>query len=159
MKIWLAFVLSLVSVAIAAADEAPPQSLAAAVAAYAASKRMTQQPSYSYALVDLNGDRRKDAVVLLTGPDWCGSGGCTMLVLRATARGFVKVSGSTLSSAPIRVSKEKSHGWRNLIVDTRDKDALMRFDGRRYPLNPSMEPAASKAQIAASEIVIAEQSR
>ncbi len=154
----LAAVLFMLAAAIAPADEAPPPALDTAVAAYAAGKGMNGKPSYSFALVDLNGDHRDDAVVLLTGPDWCGSGGCTMLVLRATPHGFVKISGSTLSSAPVRVSAEKSHGWRNLIVNTKGKDALMRYDGRRYPLNPSTQPAATKAQVGAATIVIAEPS-
>ena len=33
------------------------------------------------AFVDLNGDGRPEAVVRLTSSHWCGSGGCTTLVL------------------------------------------------------------------------------
>jgi hypothetical protein len=35
---------------------------------------------FEYALTDLNEDGIQDAVVLLTGQDYCGSGGCTMRV-------------------------------------------------------------------------------
>lgn len=35
---------------------------------------------YLEAWRDLNGDQIKDAVVLLQGKEWCGSGGCTMLI-------------------------------------------------------------------------------
>ena len=36
--------------------------------------------------VDLNGDGIKDALVLLQGPYWCGTGGCSQLVFQGGQR-------------------------------------------------------------------------
>src|SRR3954471_10399769 len=69
---------------------------------------------FEYALTDLNEDGIQDAVVLLTGRNDCGSGGCAMQVLKGTASGFVYQSGSTISRAPIRVLAERRGGWKSL---------------------------------------------
>ena len=110
---------------------------------------------FRHALTDLNGDGRDDAIVLLLGGSWCGSGGCNMIVLRGTKEGFTVVSGSTITNEPIRVSPEKVQGWRTLIVFSKGKgDVLMRFNGTRYPLNPSTQPKATPAQVNAAQVVM-----
>jgi hypothetical protein len=136
------------------AQEAPP-GLSEAVQAYVEKKGDHARPPFRYALTDLDGDGRADALVLLLGGNWCGSGGCNMLVFRAAANGFTLVSVSTITNEPIRVSPEKSHGWRTLIVFSKGKgDVLMRFNGTRYPLNPSVQPKATPAQVSAAQVVM-----
>jgi len=111
--------------------------------------------AFQYALVDLNGDGRDDAVVFITAPEYCGSGGCTMEVFRATSKGFVFVWGSTVTSLPIRVCTDSNHGWRALIVNSKGRgDVLMRFDGARYPSNPSIQPVATAEQSSTASTVI-----
>ena|SRR2546426_446983 len=84
-----------------------------------------------------------------------GQEAVTCLVFRAAANGFTLVSTSTITNEPIRVSPEKSHGWRTLIVLAKGKgDVLMPFDGRRYPLNPSLQPKATPAQVSAAQVVM-----
>ncbi|HEY6618614.1 MAG TPA: hypothetical protein VIY68_03630 [Steroidobacteraceae bacterium] len=111
---------------------------------------------FRFALVDLNGDSRADAIVLMSGPRWCGSGGCTMLIFQGVDNGFEFFSKSTITSEPIRVSRKKVHGWRTLIVYSKGKgNVLMRLtESRRYPLNPSMQRKASRAEVDAAEIAI-----
>ena len=132
-----------------------PSNLSAAVQAYVHKEGDRELPPFQYALTDLDGDGRADAIVLLSGSAWCGSGGCTMLVFRAANDGFTLVSGSTITSVPIRVSPETAHGWRTLIVFAKGKgDVLMGFNGTRYPLNPSMQPRATPSQLSAAQVVI-----
>jgi hypothetical protein len=138
----------------ARAQDAPP-SLLAAVQGYAEKKGESERPVFRYALADLNRDGLDDAIVLLLGGAWCGSGGCNMLVLRGGKDGFTVVSESTITSEPIRVSPEKSQGWNTLIVFSKGKgDVLMRFNGARYPLNPSTQPKATPAQVGAAQVVM-----
>ena len=138
------------------ANEAPPN-LVTAVAEFAKRRAVSvsARPSFRHALVDLNGDDVLDAVVLLTDKDWCGSGGCTMLVLRGTKTRFTLVSSSTITFEPIRISEEVAYGWRTLVVFSKGTgDVLMRFNGSRYPLNPSLQRKATPSQIAATRVLI-----
>lgn len=107
---------------------------------------------FVFGMYDLNSDGIPDAIVLFDGPEDCGSGGCTLEVYRGTKHGFRFVSGSTISRQPIRILRERHFGWRTFTVSvsgggTEPCNALMRFNGRKYPLNPSMAPCATAAQI------------
>jgi hypothetical protein len=110
-------------------------------------------PAYTYALADLNGDGQLDAVVMMSDRDYCGSGGCSLGVLRGTKKSFVFVSESSISNEPIRVLRESRQGWKSLSVSVsgggaQPGEAIMRFNGKRYPRNPSVQPLAKAADLA-----------
>jgi len=116
---------------------APPPALSDAVRKYIyqyVTDVVSDEP-FRFALVDLNGDGRDDAIVLMSDSGWCGSGGCTMLIFQGVDGGFEYVCSSTVTSAPIRVSKKIVRGWRSLIVFSKGKgDVAMRFtETARYP--------------------------
>lgn len=139
--------------ALAGCTAAPPAQeadLSTAVAHYAEQA----SPDYAHAFVDLDKDGVDDAVVWLQGMDWCGSGGCTMLVLRGGDDGYAVVSRSTVTREPIRVSDAMSHGWHDLIVHSDGVEKLMQFDGKAYPSNPSMQPTAEPGQVDSAKILI-----
>ena len=80
-----------------------------------------------------------------------------MVIVRGTPEGFLPVSSTAITRTPVRVAPELRSGWHTLIVQARGKgDVLMRFDGQRYPGNPSMQPKASLAQVNASHVLIPE---
>ena len=117
---------------------------------------------YGYSLTDLNDDGELDAVVLLRGSYWCGSGGCTLAVFQGTSKSYKVVSRSTISRAPISVLTETKNGWHTLAVSVggggaKPGQTLLRFDGKRYPLNPTMQPyATSKDMLGASVLALKE---
>jgi hypothetical protein len=132
-----------------------PDTLRAAIQAHLEARGEKEVPPFRYALADLDGDKRDDAVVLLVGRFWCGTGGCTMLIFHATDAGYSFVSDSSATSEPIRVATDTSNGWRDLIVDTKDSsEVLLQFDGSRYPPDPWSQPQANSAQLAAARIVL-----
>jgi hypothetical protein len=137
---------------------APPPSLSDAVHKYIYQHvtDVVGDDPFRFALVDLNGDDREDAIVLMSGSGWCGSGGCTMLIFRGVENGFDYVCSSTVTSAPIRVSKKTVRGWRSLIVFSKGKgDVVMRFtEAARYPGNPSVQPKASRPEVDSASIAI-----
>lgn len=136
------------------AQEAPP-ALTTAVQKYSEIRGNYEPQPFQHALTDLNGDGLADAIVLLQSRKWCGSGGCNMLIFRGTAEGFTLVSVSTVTSTPLRVLTDKTAGWNTLIVHSRGRgEVLMRFDGSRYPPNPSIQPKASPEQIAAATLAL-----
>lgn len=112
---------------------------------------------FSYAPVDLDGDGVLDAIVFLQG-DYCGSGGCTLEVFRGTDRGFEFVSKSTISRPPVRLLRESRFGWHSFTVvvsggGEKTHGVVMRFDGRGYPDNPSMEASVTDEQLRESSAV------
>ena len=137
----------------ALADE--PLGLSVAVKKYSHDRAT---PKFEYALVDLNGDGVPDAIVRLTSRDWCGSGGCTMVIFRGGAGGYTFVAKATITQKPIKVSSEVLNGWHTLLVSVRGGGvqpgfALMRFNGSEYPRNPSVQPQASAEQVDAATIL------
>jgi len=97
---------------------------------------------------DLNGDNSLDAIVIMTGMYWCGTGGCTMLVYEGRDRSFTLVSSTSLVRPPVTVSAATTNGWRDLVVTVSGggmpgKIVALQFDGRKYPANPSMLDALS----------------
>jgi hypothetical protein len=71
---------------------------------------------YQDAFVDLNGDGIPEVIVFVTGEDWCGSGGCEILVLARKGSSYSVVTRMTVSRPPIRVLTTKSHGWHDISV-------------------------------------------
>ena len=132
----------------------PSPDLVAAVEAFL-KPHDAEMPRFEHATPDLDDDGRADAVVYLLGSDWCGTGGCTLLVFHRTEKGLRFVSDSILTRLPIRLSPEKMHGWHTLLAWARDVgDVVMPFDGKAYPGSPADQPKASAAQIARSELIL-----
>ena len=76
------FLVLAISAAATADDSAKPSD---AVAAFV--HRTLQLDSYKRADADLNGDGRSEAFVYVTDLAYCGSGGCTLIVLSPDRRG------------------------------------------------------------------------
>lgn len=94
---------------------------------------------------DLNMDGLQDALVVLRGTYWCGTGGCTMWVFQGKTGSFQLVSEMTLIRTPMIVSDIRTNGWHDLIVNVsgggaKPKTVALKFDGKKYPHNPSMRP-------------------
>lgn len=148
MKIIL--LLSVLALAACANTPAREKNLAVVVANYAEQT----SPDYKHAFADLNSDGVDDAIVLLQGKGWCGSGGCTMLALKGEDAGYTVISRSTVTNAPVGISGSMSHGWRDIIVHSDGAEKLMRFDGNGYPLNSSMQSAATQEQAGSAKTVL-----
>lgn len=103
---------------------------------------------YYYDRVDLNGDNKLEVVVYLVGSYVCGSGGCNALIYTPAGQDYRLISRHTLVNAPILITPQRTNGWKNLVFlvsggGARGSYRLMRFNGRNYPLNPSVQPAVS----------------
>ena len=109
---------------------------------------------------DLNDDGTPEAIVYLTSNDWCGSGGCTMLILARDADTWRLLTKVAVTRPPIRVLARRSNGWRSLVVWVQGGgvqpgyEAELRFDGKTYPTNPSTSPNRRSYGIAEVETLI-----
>jgi hypothetical protein len=114
-------------------------------------------PSYEFAVEDLNADGKKDALVLLTG-NFCGSGGCTLLVLQGQSEGYKVVSASTVTRKPIALLSASNFGWRTLAVTIGgggmpSSQVLMRFNGKRYPQSLTVQIKVKQSDLKGSKIL------
>lgn len=85
-------------------------------------------------------------LVYLVGGEYCGSGGCTLLVLHKTGGSFERLGRLTVTQTPIRVLESQTHGRPDLAVSVRgggagSHEVLIPFDSRRYASNPTVAPA------------------
>jgi putative lipoprotein len=124
----------------------------------AAQNESIDNTKYQIETIDLNDNGYDDALVLLTGPMWCGTGGCTLLIFEGLKDSARFVSDSSLVRGPITVSTSRTKGWRDLVIKVSGGGAVpgkvaLKFDGSKYPLNPSNQPRLDpKANIEGDQI-------
>ncbi|WP_394128383.1 COG3650 family protein [Vibrio hepatarius] len=104
---------------------------------------------YRWLSYDLNGDGNKE---LITQLDWCGSGGCTLLIFENHQNSWRFNSRITLVSTPINLGVSTNEGWQDMVFFVSGGGAvpnqhILKFDGQQYPLNPSTAPVANYDEI------------
>lgn len=92
---------------------------------------------FVFSEIDLNGDGQNEIFVGFTGGYFCGSGGCTIMLLENKGKVITQF---TVSEYPVVVDNNKTNGWSDLIINSNGKNHLMKFDGKKYPSNPSVQP-------------------
>ena len=102
---------------------------------------------YSAAFVDLRDDGTREAIVYLTSDGWCGTGGCTLLILAPEGASYSVITKIPGVRLPVRVLAATSNGWHDISVVTGKPlyEAVVPFDGETYPSSASMPPAARPA--------------
>jgi hypothetical protein len=85
---------------------------------------------------DLNGDSKKEIFIGLTGPYFCGSGGCSIMLLDNQGN---EITNFTVSDYPVVIDNNKSKEWKDLFILSGGKYHTMKFDGKKYPSNPSVQ--------------------
>ena len=102
--------------------------------------------------VDLDGDGVDEVLAYAGGPMRCGTGGCTLLVLRAQGKTFSKLGAISSAQLPIGVLATTTNGRRDLAVTVYGgglRKAIMAvpFDGVAYAANATVAPATETARI------------
>jgi hypothetical protein len=102
----------------------------------------------------------EEDIVYVSGRDWCGSGGCTMLILQSNESAIEVLGRVTIVQLPIRLLPSQNYGHPDIGVSVqgggilRGYEAVLSFDGESYPSNPSVPPAR-KAAVARGRVIIA----
>jgi hypothetical protein len=119
---------------------------------------------YVTAGYDLDGDGTQEALLYLQGPAWCGSGGCTLRVLQRHGKAWNVRASISVARLPVSVLPETSHGWHDLAVRVQGggiaapRASLLRYDGTRYPGNPTTAPAELRDPASPSGEVVLQES-
>ena len=146
MRMFLFYVLCAQFMIHGQADAAPPNPMPGIIKA----KLGLSLYQDAGAALDATGKTQQYLVYARTS-EWCGaSGGCTLFILTNNRGTWHLLSPITLVHLPVRILPNLTHGWHDLEIsysgqlpDGRPALVLsrMRFDGKRYPLNPSVPPA------------------
>lgn len=94
---------------------------------------------FQFYQLDLNDDGNQEIFVRLMGPYFCGSGGCTFLLLDKYGEVITKF---TVTRAPIFRESKKVNGWSLLLVQDSGVFKELVFENGTYPSNPSVLPKA-----------------
>lgn len=97
---------------------------------------------YSYVKIDLNSDSVPEYFVYAYGPMLSGSGGGSALILN---NDYKEISRFTLVQTPIIINNHRTKNWKDIIMNVSGggatpNAAIMKFDGKTYPSNPSLQP-------------------
>ncbi len=128
--------------------------------AYLPSDGTGQPVRYYAAMVSLHGPNSRDAIVYLVGGGYCGSGGCTTLILAEHGEHFRLVSRIMLTRPPIRVLTTRTMGWSDLAVfvagggNYRPYTARLQFNWQKYPGSAWSAGASPLRHAAPGETVI-----
>jgi hypothetical protein len=126
------------------ADEASVRAFMAEWMAESSGDVDTGETDLALGFYDLDDNGIDEAVVLLSGQYWCGSGGCDALVLRQQGDSYDILMQSSVTRPPIGVLATSHNGLRDLYVHVGGGGlpfgpVAMIFDGRAYPGNPTSE--------------------
>jgi hypothetical protein len=120
-----------------------PPSLATAIGKFAHGV----DTHYVSAFVDLNGDGKPEAIIYMDSQDWCGTGGCSMLIWKQDGKEWKLVTSVPATRPPIRVLTHRTNGWQDLAVwagggsTFPGYEAELCFDGNTYPVSTTVPPA------------------
>lgn len=90
---------------------------------------------FQFYKIDLNQDGNDEIFVRFMSPYFCGTGGCTFLLLDKYGEIITKF---TVTRAPIFVEPSAKNGWSLLLVKDAGVFKELIFDNGSYPSNPSM---------------------
>jgi hypothetical protein len=119
-----------------------------------------QTTRFISAIIQSDGTAKEEVVVYIYGQSWCGSGGCRLWILEPGGATFKIIGQMTIVRPPIRVLRTKSHGHYDIGVWVQGGgiqpgyEALMRFDGKSYPNNPSVPPSQHLTGNVAGKVII-----
>ena len=90
---------------------------------------------FQFQTVDLNNDGQQEIFINFITPYFCGSGGCTLLLLD---NDWKTITRFTVTSTPIMIEPNKEQKWAVLLVKDNGvwKDLL--YKNGKYPSNPSL---------------------
>lgn len=89
---------------------------------------------FQFYKVDLNNDGKNEVFVNFITPYFCGTGGCTILLLDSD----LKLISTFSPTKTLYIEEEMINGWRVILTKSDGKWRKMVFDDDTYPPNPTV---------------------
>ncbi len=102
---------------------------------------------------------KSEDLVYVSGQRWCGSGGCTLLILTPSEASFKLLGKVTIAQLPIRLLPSMQNGRPDIGVTVQGGgisegyEAVLSFNGESYPRNPSVPPARKTSAVQGKVII------
>lgn len=94
---------------------------------------------FQFYKIDLNADGKEEIFIRFMSSYFCGTGGCTFLLLDKYGEIITKFS---VTRAPIFVEPSKENGWAILLVKDAGVFKELKYSEGKYSSNPSVLPKA-----------------
>ncbi|CAA0208798.1 Probable lipoprotein precursor [Tenacibaculum maritimum] len=92
---------------------------------------------FQYTSIDLNNDGIDEIFVYLNSRSFCGSGGCTFLLLDTNLN---LITEFTVTRPPLLVSDTMENNWKKLyLLSDGYREIVYNIQNKSYPANPSVE--------------------
>lgn len=108
---------------------------------------------FRYHQTDLNGDGKMEVFVSFFTPYFCGTGGCSMVLLDAHLKPITKF---TVTRTRLLAGPEMENGWKTLFMESENGWKKLTYENGKYPSNPSIIPATSKLPSNKAEVIFKE---
>ncbi|MEL6251374.1 MAG: hypothetical protein AAFR87_05120 [Bacteroidota bacterium] len=93
-----------------------------------------QNFTYMYQAFDLNGDGQDEYLCGLRGQFWCGTGGCSFIIVEQTDGGLKLLTRGGPTFSPHFISIEENKGYRSIILDPTQGQTAEGEDYLNYPV-------------------------
>jgi hypothetical protein len=115
-------------------------------------------PPLRYAAATHGEGDQKLTFAYLIGPEYCGSAGCSLMILHRRGDAFDLLGKISTVYTPVRVLPSMTNGRPDLAIRTRGEgistvDKLIPFNGHRYAWSPNL-PAARDVANPGGEIIL-----
>lgn len=116
---------------------------------------------YYYNTIDLNDDGIPEVFAYVVGSSVCGTGGCSAIIFQKQGEDYDVLSKFTLVNPPIIISDKKTNGYKDIIMYVSGGGiesffAKMKYDGKHYPSNPSIQPKIKPYEKISGKVIIAD---
>lgn len=108
------------------------------------------QRKFQLEKIDLNNDGKEEIFVNLASVYFCGSGGCTVLLLDDQLRPITEF---TVTQTPIYVEETIENGWKVLMVQSEGNWRKLIYKDGSYPSNPSVVEMSGSAPAKRAKIL------
>ena len=146
----------------AADSNNPSEALKAFLRSYLNPKgedRIKETTQITVVSVKTEAEAGEEQVVYVSGWGWCGTSGCTMLIVEPFQSSFKVLGNEPGVQLPIRLLPSTQHGHPDIGVQVEGGgievpyEAVLSFDGTNYPLNSALPPARKVKGIEGKRII------